>query len=146
MNVNESDRLGEITPQRDAVVHVHEFGRDEPGGESPVFHPVMAKKQEIAVKPGEPADVETERFPEPRLEAGFLGYREMMMPNVRRVRKDEREASIGHGLLCEISFYHTQTRCGPQGAGALCKERVEFNTDRRFDAMRGSLLAKSREK
>jgi hypothetical protein len=58
VDVKQSDALGQVTAEGDAVVHVHELRRDEPNGEAALFHPLVAEQKKIAVQAGEAADFE----------------------------------------------------------------------------------------
>ena len=74
MNVQQRHTLSEIVPDGGTVVDVHELRRDEPNSQATLFHPIVAKQQEIAIQPGETADAQVERSGKSGLEPLLVIY------------------------------------------------------------------------
>src|ERR1017187_9158118 len=95
MNVQERHAIEEVPLDGLAVVHVHEFARDEPSGDAALGHPCVGKAEKMAVKPCESADLNPARLLRAELQAALIPVLQVMMPDIGRIADDEIEAGRG---------------------------------------------------
>ena len=79
-----------------AVVHIHEFARNQPTGDAVVGHPGMGLAEEMAVEPGKPADLHAAGLLRAKLQAALVAVLQVMVPHIWRIADDEIKA--GHGF------------------------------------------------
>src|ERR1035438_7933841 len=120
--------LGEVASNGRTVVHIHKLRRDQPNGQASLFHPIVAKQQEIAVQPGETADVQVKRLGELGFESVLVAGRKVVMPHVRRVCEHQIEALLGWKLAREVTLGNFQSTALPQLLGGSGENRIEFDT------------------
>ena len=56
VDLPERDAIAQVGLEGRAVVHVHEFGGDQPDGQTPIGQPGVAQQEEMSVEAGQAAD------------------------------------------------------------------------------------------
>ena len=95
VDLPERHPLGQVSLDGGAVVHVHEFGGDQPDGQPSIGQPGVAQQEEMGVEAGQAADRDAQPIRGDALESLLVLAGQMVVPHVGRVREDEVVRPIG---------------------------------------------------
>src|SRR5574340_492097 len=104
----------------------------------------MAKKEKIAVQPGQSADFKMQRLRNPRSQAVLIGGRKMVMTDVRRISEHEVEPLLWRMLAREVAFHDRQAAGAPECRCSFRKQRIKLDTRCGRNLLWRKGLAKSR--
>ena len=108
VDLQERDLFEKVALQRPAVIHAHEFARDEPSGDAVIGHERVRQTHEVTVEAGQAVDLDATRLFGAALNIGLADRVHVMMPDIRR-NADEK--------VCRLFF-----RCG---SGVVFEPDVE---------------------
>jgi hypothetical protein len=143
VDMQELDALGQVGLHSGAVIDVHEFRGDQPGGKAAGRHPGVAEQEEMGVEPGQAADVEVEAVGDQRLEPLLVRPPQVMVPDVGRIREDQVVGLVG-GERGEVPADDPQARACPEASGGVGEGRIGLDAARIGDRPRREGLAQGR--
>jgi len=108
-----------------AVVHVHEFARNEPAGNTAGRHPCMRDAEEVTVEAGEAAHFHPACLKGAGLKVCLVAVAKVMMAHIRRIADDEIEPERWF-FPREVGELEHKAGFFPEPRGGLAVVRVDF--------------------
>jgi hypothetical protein len=131
--------LGEVSLDSGPVVHVHEFGWDQPDGKPAIGQPCIGQEEEVGIEARQAADPEAEPLRGDESQSRLALEREMVVSDVRGVREDQVGLLIGFEAG-EIGLDHLQRGGLPEGLRGSCEIGVDLHAAGIADDVRGEDL------
>ena len=146
MDVQKVHGVEKVLLDCEPVVDVHEFAGDQPAGEAPICHPLVAQSEKVAVQAGESAQFKAASRSGELAQPMLVTVGDVVVAHVWRVA--DEQIGCPRGRRCrsagEVGLSDVEARRLPQRRSRHRVVRIDLVADGGVDAFLGAHLEKRR--